>query len=537
MNKALAILMALTLLLGLAPGALAQSDGVKVIFQMDDEPERLDPTMNDYATGSFALQSLFRGLYKFAEDGTIVPALAEGHAVSEDGTVYTFTLKEGLKWSDGSPLTAHDFEYAWKRVLDPQFASETAYVLYNVVKNGRECFVDGTVAVDDLPIRAVDDTTLEVELYAPTPYFISMTAASVFMPVKKDVIDAHGQDWEWNAEAYVCSGPFRIRELKRDERFIFEKNPNYYNADEVQIDVLEYVFLSASETALLAFENGDVDIAVSVNADAMNKYKGTDTLMQTPRIGFRWYEFRCDKEPFNDPRVRKALGMALDREVLTNAVMQTYETPLLGFIPEAFPDIVDPSKSWREVHGNAFEEDVDAAKALLAEAGYPDGEGFPSFRLIQVPDATLERVAQAMAQMWKQNLGIDAEIVTVESGIYWADDTGTRKSGDFEVCYMGYTGDFLDPYSILSTFYSRDPSNIVLQWNHAPFDDLMEELATGISGEAREAVLAEAEMIMADEMPVIPIYNYVANALVSDRIGGFTRNYIGHPNFEYAYVK
>lgn len=534
MKRCLAILLSLLLLCGLIPVSMAEEEN-RIVFQMSGEPDRMDPTMNDYSSGSYALQSLFRGLYKFAEDGQIVPALAESYDLSEDGTVYTFTLKKDLKWSDGSPLTAHDFEYSWKRVLDPQFDSQTAYSLYNVVKDGRECFVDNTVAPDDLPIKALDDDTLQVTLYAPTPYFLSMLATTVYCPVKKDVVEAD-PNWEWNDAIYVCNGPFRMREMRRDEKFIFEKNPYYYNADEVKIDVLEYIFLNASENVLVSFDNGDLDVATSVNADAMAKYKDTDKLMQTDRIGFRWYEFRTDRAPFDDARVRKALSMAIDRKVITDAVMQTYETPLLGYIPHAFTDIVDPTKSWREVHGDAFAEDVEAAKALLAEAGYPDGEGFPSFRLVQESSATLTKVAEALAQMWKMNLGIDAEIVTVEGGVYWAEDTGTRKAGEFEVCYMGYTGDFLDPTSILYNFTTKE-SDKVTMYSNAEYDALMVKAAEGAVGEEREALLERAEQILSEDVPVIPVYSYISNALVSERVGGFTRNYVGHPNFEFAYIK
>lgn len=537
MKRVLATLLTLALFLSLVPATMAEETN-KIVFQMGEEPRRMDPTMNDYSSGSYALQNLFRGLYKFDADGLIVPAMAESYEVSEDGTVYTFKLKEGLMWSDGSPLTAHDFEYSWKRVLDPELASETAYSLYGAIKNGRECFVDGTVAVEDLPITALDDLTLQVELYAPTPYFISMLASSVFFPVKQEVVEAD-KNWEWNDKIYVSNGPYRIKEMKRDEKFILEKNPYYYNADNVQIDEIELVFLDAMETVLVAFENGELDIAVSVNADAIEKYQGTDTLMLTPRIGYRWYEFRTDHEPFDDARVRLALAMAIDREVITNIILKTYEAPLLGFIPNGYPDLVDGTKSWREAHGNAFEEDVEKAQALLAEAGYPNGEGFPTFRLVQETSSNLSRVAEALQQMWKQNLGIEAEIVIVEGGVYWATDTGTRHSGDFDVCYMGYTGDYLDPYSMLSNFYSRDVnSNFkTTQWSNDEYDDLMELVSSGVTGAEREALFEHAEEILAEEMPIIPIYNYTAMALVSDRVGGFTRNYIGHPNMEYCYIK
>jgi len=297
------------------------------------------------------------------------------------------------------------------------------------------------------------------------------------------------------------------------------------------------VFINAAETARLAFDNGEIDIATSVNADALQEHADDGKLLATARIGYRWYEFRTDHAPFDDPRVRQALAMAIDRDVIVNSIMQTPDTPLLGFIPLGFTDLLDPTKTWREVHGNTFEEDVAAAQALLAEAGYPNGEGFPEFRLVQETSTTLEQVAEVLAQMWKQNLGITATIETVESGVYWADDTGTREGGEFEVCYMGYTGDYLDPMSILSTF--RYNPNLVssTMWNNEEYNQLCDAINAGLSGEEREAAIERLEAILTEEMPVFPVYSYMATALVSDRIGGFTRNYVAHPNMEYCYIK
>ena len=263
MKKLLALaLCALTLVFACA-AAMADAS---ITFQMGGEPECMDPTINDYSSGSYALQSLFRGLYKYDADGALVPAMAESYEVSEDGCTYTFKLKEGLKWSDGSPLTAHDFEYSWKRVLNPDVGSETAYTLYSVIKDGYECFVSKTVAADDLPIRALDDTTFQVELKAPASYFITLTASTAFMPVCKANVEKYGEDWSSSPETYVCNGPFMLADMKKDESFTFVKNPNYYNADEVKIDTVKYVFLNAPETVRMAFDNGELDIATSVNS-------------------------------------------------------------------------------------------------------------------------------------------------------------------------------------------------------------------------------------------------------------------------------
>ena len=533
MKKLLTAVLAALFLLLCGAGVLAEA---KITFQMSGEPECMDPTLNDYSSGSYALQSLFRGLYKYTADGSLEPAMAQSYEVSEDGCTYTFHLREGLKWSDGTPLTAKDFEYSWKRVLDPEVGSETAYSLYGIIKNGYECFVDGTVAVEDLPIRALDDLTFQVELISPASYFISLTASTAFMPVQQAAVEKSGNDWVTSPETYVCNGPFMVKEMKKDESYTFVKNPNYYMADDVKIDEVQYVFLNAAETVKMAFDNGEIDIATSVNADAMKAYEGTEQLVSSNRIGYRYYEFNCAKEPFNDARVRRALTLALNREILINAIIQDPTRPVLcGWVPYGIKDVLSPETDWRDVVGAAFAEDIEEAKALLAEAGYPNGEGFPTFSIKYTPSTELENVAQAMSQMWKQYLGLNCEVSAVESGVYWADETGTRASGDFEIAYMGYTLDYPEPSAAFFVLENAE-GDAKTRWDCPEYLDLCSKMRSSIPDEEREEIYKQAEALLAQECPVIPIYNYVATALVSGRVQGFTRNGNGHPNFEYCTI-
>lgn len=533
MKKFFALALVLVMLLGMAAAAYAEA---KITFQMSGEPESMDPTLNDYSSGSYALQSLFRGLYKYAPDGSLVPAMAESYEVSEDGCTYTFTLREGLMWSDGTPLTAYDFEYSWKRVLDPKVGSGTAYTLYGIIRNGYECFVEESVPVEELPIRALDERTLQVELIAPASYFITLTASTAFMPVKKDVVEQYGNDWVNSPETYVCNGPFMLKEMRKDESYTFVKNPYYYNADEVMIDEVQYVFLNAPETVKMAFDNGELDIATSVNTDAMRAYEGTENLFASNRIGYRYYEFNCSKPPFNDPRVRRALTISLNREILVNAIIQDPTRPQLrGWVPFGVKSVADPTSDWRAVHGDAFNEDIDEARELLAQAGYPNGEGFPVFTIKYTPGTELENVAQAMAQMWKQYLGIECEVMAVESGVYWADVTGTRASGDFDIAYMGYTLDYGEPSAAFYLLENVD-GTAKTRWDCPEYLTITAQMRTGVNGEEREALYVQAEELLAQECPVIPVYSYADAALVASRVKGFTRNSNGHPNFEYCTI-
>ena len=260
------------------------------------------------------------------------------------------------------------------------------------------------------------------------------------------------------------------------------------------------------------------------------------SLVTSDRIGYRYYEFNCSKAPFNDARVRRALTLALNRKIITEGILQDPTLPqLYGWVPYGIKDIVDPTQDWRDVVGNAFEENVEEAKALLAEAGYPNGEGFPTFSIKYTPSTELENVAQAMAAMWKQYLGLNCEVTAVESGVYWADETGTRASGDFDIAYMGYTLDYPEP-SAAFTVLENAEGKAKTRWDCPAYLELCNKMRSDIAGQEREDLYKDMEALLAQECPVMPIYNYVATALVSERVKGFTRNANGHPNFEYCTI-
>ena len=505
--------------------------GNRVVFQMDTEPDCMDPSMNDYANGSMAIYQLFVVLFKYDAEGNVVPGCAESYEVSDDGLTWTFHLRDGLKWSDGQPLTAGDFEYGLKRMVNPEVSSDAAYTVYDYFKNARKLYVDGEGSLDDVGVKATDDSTLVIELENPTPWLPSL--ATAWCPIRQDAVEAHGDDWAYHAESYICNGPFVPSEMVPDEHYTFVKNENYYDAANVALDEVEYLFLGDEVTALLAWENGEIDIATSVSADAKEKYNGDARLNSFPRPGFRYYEVNSEK--ITDPKVRKALAMGLDRQTLVDSSIKDSSLPVLrGWVPYSIADPVEEGKEWRETHDMVFEEDYEAAKQLLADAGYPDGAGL-TIELVSTNDATLTKVSQAMAQMWKQNLGIETEIKTVESGVFWADDTGTRSAGDFDVCYMGYTGDFDDPLALLMVFANNNGEDVI-RWQNAEYQDIIKQLYSGVTGEERVKLCEQAEAILAEEVPVIPVYSYVSNALVNERVNGFIRINGGAPRFEYVSV-
>jgi len=513
-----------------APAENSETNSIKkIIYSLSSEPETLDPTLNVYSRSSIVLQNMFRGLYKIGPDDTAIPALAEGYTIDETGKIYTFTLKEGLKWSDGSPLKAGDFEYSWKRVLNPEVASGASWYLY-YIKNAR-AYNNGEATADDVGVKALDDRTLEVTLENPTAYFVELTCVTAYYPVKKDIVETV-EGWTQKAETLFSTGPFMAKEIKPKEKLVLVKNPYYIDADGVKIDELDIVFIESPEAELAAYMNGDVDVSDNVSKEALTQYKDTDEFYAANRIGTNYYDINCSKEPYDDARVRKALAMSIDRNVLINNIIQgTYE-PAYGFVPYGIPYAPEPGKEYRDVAGNMFEENIDEAKKLLADAGFPDGTGFPTLKLITTSSQTNKDVAQAIQGMWKQNIGINVEIVTFESKLYWDE----LELGNFDVAYDGWTGDYPDPMTNLDLFMLENTGddNRWVGEKAEKYNELLFENMALADNEQRYKNFEEAEKILMEEMPIIPTYYYNDEFLAKPYVTGVIKSYIGHTIFEYA---
>lgn len=500
----------------------------KVVYALGGEPETLDPTLNVYSRSSIVLQNLFRGLYKLDESGKLVPHIAKECKVSDDGLKYTFKLDENAKWSDGKALTAHDFEYSWKRTLDPQVASGGANYLY-CLKNGQN-YNMGKASADEVGVKATDDYTLEIELENPIAYFIDLLGTTSFYPVRQDVVEG-ANPWTKSIDTYICNGPFMMKEIKPQEKYVLVKNPNYLNADNVKIDTLEIVFIESPESELAAYTNGEIDVSDNISNESMTKYKDTPDFNQVDRIGTYYFDINTSVKPFDDARVRKALSLAINRDQIINNIIQGTYRPAYGFVPYGIPYATEKGKNYREVVGDLFKEDIKEAQKLLAEAGYANGEGFPEVNFIILNSQTDKDIAQAIQSMWKENLGVNSAITTFESKVYWDE----LDNGDFHVARDGWTGDYPDPMTNLDLFFSFNASDDC-RWVSEKYDALLNENLKITDQQKRMDNFKEAEQILMDEMPVIPLYYMNDSYLVHSRVKGVTKNYIGHTIFEYADV-
>lgn len=506
----------------------AEAAGNVLRYVMTGEPETLDPNMNNYAESSNVLLNLFTGLYQYSTDGTSVePGCAESHTVSDDGLTYTFKLREGLKWSDGSPLTAADFEYSWKRELKQETASTAAWQLY-YIKNG-EAYNNGQCEADEVGVKAIDDTTLEVVLNNPTPYFVNLTAANNFAPVKKEAVES-AEAWTKSADTYVCNGPFMMAEIKPQEGYSLVKNPNYVFADTVALDGVEMIFIEQAEAALSAYNAGDVDAmsGKSIETQAMTQYDGSEELHSYDLIGTSYYDFNCEKE-YMTKEVRKALAMAISRDTINQVAVPSKPKSAYAFVPYGIPYAEETEDFRTKVGNDMIIEDVEAAKQLLADAGYPGGEGLPTLQLIITNTKENKDKAQILQAVWKENLGVNVEIVTFESKVYW-DEHG---AGNFDVAFDGWTGDYPDPNTNLSIF-NKSRMEKECRWRSEEalrYNDLLEEAATLADNNARMDLFVEMEQILMDEMPVMPVYFRNTMALVKPHVQGFICDNSGHPLF------
>ncbi|MEG2387731.1 MAG: peptide ABC transporter substrate-binding protein [Clostridia bacterium] len=524
MKRLLAILLTCLLLLGAVP-ALAIDAGT-IVYPIEDDPQQMDPTLNSYSRSSMVLQQLFRGLYKLAPNGNeYVPCMAESYTQSEDLKTYTFKLKADLKFSDGSPLTAHDFEYSWKRVLNPETASKCNSDLW-VLKNGK-AYAKGEMTVDQVGVKALDDLTLEVTTENLCPWFLSLTATTSYFPVKKAVVEA-AEPWTKSAATYVSNGPYMLSDISPLEHVKMVKNPNYVDADQVIVENLNYVIISDQATELTAYNNGDINVSDNLSPDAVAQYRDTPEFFALGRIGIQYSDFNCESPEFSDKRVRQAFSMSIDRNAIVTA-LRIADKPVFGFIPYSQKSLSDPTKSYREVAGDMIVEDVPAAKALMAEAGYPDGAGFPTIKIVAQANNEQKLYAQMLGEMWKTNLGVNYEIITYESATYWDE----LDQGNYSVDRNAFTCDYLDPVANLNIF-TTGSNAYENRWDDPAYDEMITAANQMTDQVEREKALIAAEKYVADLMPVMPVYSMMDTFLVKPGLTGVIKNPIGHINFEYA---
>ena len=508
------------------------STGEKILsVQVGPDPETIDPALNSAVDGGNMLLHSFECLLAVDENGQLVPGQAESWETSEDGLTWTFHLRDGLKWSDGSDLTANDFVYSWKRVCDPMVAAPYAETVLSMVE-GYDKAIEGDL--DALQVVAQDDNTLVVTLSTPCSYFGSLAAFATLSPVQEATVTANGDAWATSAATYISNGPFYVSEWVPGSYIMMTKNPYYWNADAIKLDGIKWNLIEDSNASYSAYQTGEVLMIKDVPTEEIPSLKDSADFHVDPIIGTYYLSLNLERDAFKDARVRKALSLAIDRDYVANTLMQGTYSPADNFMGPGwidtdgtqFKDNANGGQSYIDV--NNYEADLEEAKQLLADAGYPDGEGFPSISYTTNDAGYHKVVAEYLQQAWAQ-LGIDLKVDIVE----WASFTPMRRNGDFDIARNGWVGDYTDPSNMLELFYSTNGNNDG-KFNNADFDAAIDLSRTTLDSAERSKALHTAEDILMEETGCIPIAYYNDFWLQSEKITGSWHSPNGFWYFMYA---
>lgn len=500
----------------------------QLAVHVGSEPDTIDPALNSAADVATMLIHAYEGLMSLDRNGTPIYGQAESHTVSDDGLTYTFKLREGLKWSDGKPLTANDFVYSWNRVISPETAADYAYMFESI-----EGYETGK-----LNVTAPDDRTLVVKLAAVTPYFLELCAFPAFFPVRRDIVEANPDAWTLNPSTYIGNGPYMLQEWVHDSYILFKKNPNYWNASKITgPDTIKFMLMSDDNAILAAFQNGEILFADTMPTDEIDAWKGKPEFNLQGQLGTYYISFNVTKPPLNNPMVRKALVLAVDRNYIVKNIGKSGQQPAGAFVPTGLSD-VDPSKEFREVGGDyydtsdeAYEKNLQEAKKLLSDAGYPDGKGIPTIEYIYNEGSGHQLVAEALQSMWKE-IGVNVSLSSQE----WNTFLNTRKNGEYYMARNGWLGDYNDPICFLDMWITGGGNNDA-QWSNKDYDELIRKIKASSDREERIKLMHQAEDILFDEWVICPIYFYVDIYLKSQKLDGFYSSPLGYKYFMYTTIK
>ncbi len=509
----------------------ASSDEKILSVQTGPDPETVDPALNSAVDGGEMILHAFEGLLKLDENGDPEAGQAEKWEVSEDGLTYTFHLRDGLKWSDGSDLTAEDFVYSWQRVCDPNVAAPYAETVLGMVE-GYDKAVAGDI--EKLGVEAKDDKTFVVHLANPCPYFESLAAFATLNPVQKETIETNGDAWATEADTYISNGPFYMAEWVPGSYVLMKKNPNYWDADSIKLDGIKFNLIEDANAAYSAYQTGEILMVKDVPTEEIPSLKDNDEFHVEPLIGTYYISLNLEKAPFDNKLVREALSLAIDREYVANTLMQGTYSPAGNIVGPGWKDtdgseFHDKSNGGSEyIDSSDYDANLQKAKDLLKEAGYPDGKGIPKIDYLINDSGYHKVVGEYLQKAWGE-LGIDVTVDVVE----WASFTPMRRNGDFMAARNGWVGDYTDPSNILELF-TTDNGNNDGNYSNPAFDAAIEKSRTTTDAAERSAVLHEAEDIIMEDAGCIPVAYYNDFYLMSSKVTGAWHASNGYWYFMYA---
>ena len=487
------------------------------------EPETLDVHKSSGVPEANIQRDLFEGLVAEAADGSPIPGVAESWSLSDDGTVYTFRLRKNARWSNGDPVTAHDFVFALRRGVDPAVGSSYAFILWPIAN--AEGITKGKVQeLDRMGVEAMNAHTLKVTLKAPTPYFIGMLTHHQAYPVHRKSLEKHGAKWT-RAGNLVSNGAYRLAEWVPQSHVRLERNPHYWDAANVRIDAVVFHPTEDKSTELKRFRSGELDVTDDVPIDQIGWVEKNlaEQFHNTAYLGTYYYALNLTKAPFRDrPALRNALAMVIDREILTGKVTKGGEIPAYAWVPPGVNQYAGAKVPWQ---GLSKAQRLARARKLYAEAGYSKEKPLEVQILYNTSDSH-KRIAIAIAGMWKKALGVRTELFNQEWKVYLT----TRKAKQFEVLRAGWIGDYNDANTFLELLKGDVGTMNPAGYVNSEYDALMRKAEKETDLAARAKLMQRAETILLKELPIIPIYHYTTQHLVASRVKGWKDNVMDvHP--------
>ncbi len=533
-----------------APSTDASGEAFELTVNIASEPQTIDPALNSAVDGAIMINHMFEGLMRWVDsgaetvgsDGTCTNAeLSYGQAESydkvsnEDGTVtYTFHLRDGIKWSDGQDVTAQDFVFSWQRLVNPETAADYSYMIDCVVN--ANAIMNGEMDPSELGVSAPDDKTFVVTITSDLPYFTEICAFPATFPVREDIVS--DSQWTYSPDTYISNGAYKMTSRVTNSEIVMEKNENYYGVDTLGPDKITFKLMDDANAMLSGFNSGELDFIESMPTDEVAGLLASGDLKIVDYIGTYYVCYQTQKAPFDDPRVRQAFTLAVDRTYIVEQITQTGQVEAGGYVPAGVYDAAGATgDDFRTVGGDYYgptdadyEANCEKARELLAEAGYPNGEGFPVVTYLYNTDDSHKAVAEALQNMWQTQLGVTVQLDNQE----WATFLQTRKDGDYSIARNGWIADYNDPMSFLDMWLTGGGNNDA-QYSNPDYDALIQQAKAATDPAERMELMHQAEnMLVGQDWVVNPLYFYTQKYMLADGIQGMYYTPLGYFFFDHC---
>lgn len=502
----------------------AESEEKVLYMNNGEEPTSLNPPVGFDSVSWNVLNNLMEGLTRLGKDDKPQPAMAEDWEKSNGGKTYTFHLRENANWSNGDPVRAEDFVYAWKQLLNPETGSPAAFLGYFI--EGGEAYNSGEGSAEDVMVKAVDEKTFEVTLTAPTGYFLQVITNPAFFPVNAKVAK-ESPEWYSEAETFVANGPFKLESWSHDSEMVMVKNDQYWDKDTVKLDKVHWAMVNDTNTEYQMFESDELDMT-NIPPDMAEQLLDGDNVVIEEQAGLYFYRFNVTKEPFQNAKVRKAFALAVNQQDIVDYVTKNKEKAATGFVS---PGFTGPSgKEFREANGDLVNFDPEKAKKLLEEGMAEEGyDELPPVTLTYNTSESHKAIAATLQDMFTQNLGVDVTLENTEWNVFLEDQKGLKH----QLSRSSFIFDYGDPVNFLESFVTDSTMNRT-GWSNEKYDELISKAKTETDEEKRWELMYEAENLLAEEMPIFPIHYYNQVFIYKDDVTGVVRHPVGYLELKWA---